>query len=64
MTKKDYELIAEAINEGYELAIKDTDTMTPKSITAEYIVSTLCRNLERENPRFNRDKYWEACGLE
>lgn len=58
MTKKHYEAIAR-IFRGIEL---DTDGFIETHY--ENIVSRLADYFESENPRFDRDKFLSACGVE
>jgi hypothetical protein len=65
MTKKDYVLIAEGLKDG---ASYKRDKLTNKlvlEVTGEY--ENICRSiairLDRENPRFNIDKFLSACGI-
>lgn len=60
MTRKDYELIAGSIapiikgaryDHRYESCLRE-------------LVNTLSDKLERENPRFNRERFWKACALD
>lgn len=61
MSKKDYELIARAIY-GSLLqsgSLEDQDRFIDQHrITARHVANAL----ERSNPRFNREKFIEACG--
>jgi len=61
MTKKDYELIAGVLSE-LRIYLQDA-----KSIGIDPVVR-LCDGfadqLEQANPKFNRSKFLQACGLE
>jgi len=63
MTRKDYELIAKAIYGSLLIQSKSLDWQDlyaeQHRITARHIANAL----ERSNPRFNRDKFMEACGV-
>ena len=62
MTKKDYVLIARAINfTRFELR----QHLSNKEMGAgvDRVVEELVKELQNENPRFNRSKFIEACGL-
>ena len=74
MTRKDYELLASVFAHYYESdkmtaaynAKHDrppSDTDTARATRLECIVETLCNDLQRENPRFNRGTFLKACGL-
>lgn len=55
MTKKDYELIARAIQ---EIKIRPLELRT-----LAFIVRVFSSKLSLENPRFNSDLFAKACGL-
>ena len=63
MTKKDYELVAKAIYgsliQSGSLEWQDRFIEQHK-ITARHVAIAL----ERSNPRFNRDKFMAACGVQ
>ena len=60
MTRKDYVLIAEAMREA-RLWIAD---QTPNAVAAWMIaVKALATALHRDNPRFDRERFYAACGL-
>lgn len=63
MSKKDYELIAKAIYgsliQSCSLEWQDRFIEQHK-ITARHVAIAL----ERSNPRFNRDKFMAACGVQ
>lgn len=54
MTKKDYILIASAINN----ACTSVDKNIKSAIAKEF-----ARVLKEENPQFNREKFYKACGV-
>lgn len=56
MTKKDYELIAREIKDGEMLgnAFETKNTIALK----------LAKALQAENPRFDKEKFLKACGIE
>lgn len=56
MTKKDYELIAQAIKKA-QMGVK-LDNGTIRAI-----VYTLADDLKGKNPKFQRDKFIFSCGL-
>lgn len=66
MTRKDYEMIASVVNplvEGLqELAKVKPESFTHISVVRE-LVNNLATKLETDNPRFDRLKFWKACGL-
>lgn len=53
MTKKDYELIASSVRRMSSLGV---DNMI-------YIADMLAQDLYKANPRFDRNKFFEACGV-
>ena len=61
MTRKDYELLAESIRltrnkaEWQGKAIDET--------TLEAVTTSMAQLLEYENPRFNRELFLKACGV-
>ena len=69
MTRKDYKVIAEAIRqtkEFYEKDIPDNYMVSQILLSASVssrIVECLSNAMMEDNPRFNRDKFREACGL-
>jgi hypothetical protein len=60
MTKKDYELIAGSIKFSRTSGILTTEADEAMQILAD----DLSIQLANENPRFDRDKFLKACGLE
>ena len=64
MTKKDYELIAEAIAYAAELSkvLGGIDAETRDRVTS-LIANKLASGLEMDNPRFNREMFLKACGV-
>lgn len=56
MTRKDYEKIADTLAtlKGYGSTDKKT---------LECVVIELGMTLEQDNPRFNMDKFYKACGF-
>lgn len=57
MTRKDYKLIAKAFNDMSK-AVRLEDTV------ALQIIEMLADDLQADNPRFNRNMFLTACGLE
>ena len=52
MTKKDYELIARAIYKTQSLGDNHL-----------YVVDMIADELQRANPKFNRTRFMQACGI-
>ena len=57
MTKKDFELIASAVN---ELFLGHTNWHR----SLEQVANKLAEKLAEKNPRFNKEKFLLACGVE
>jgi len=64
MTKKDFELIAKAINDGRKLPIEIRETNKPYISHDDLLAEMFADRLMKVNPRFNRDKFLQACGVE
>jgi len=58
MTRKDYELIAEAIKTSRKVI-----TGEAVLVSVEHLANTLATDLEIDNPRFNRARFLSACGV-
>jgi hypothetical protein len=68
MTRKDYKMIAETLKEMYGGLTYNATTFN--SSGADYslsvmreLVNNLSDKLQVDNPRFDRGKFWKACGL-
>jgi hypothetical protein len=59
MTRKDYELIAESIM----TARKVQSDIGEMYVSIAHLVNTLATDLEVQNPRFNRELFLKACGV-
>ncbi|MEI4235330.1 hypothetical protein [Roseovarius sp. D22-M7] len=59
MTRKDYNMIAAALNEVYRRTVSNSDRMT--EITASAMVHTVANKLDAENPNFQRQRFLDAC---
>lgn len=57
MTKKDYELLAEVLNNCYE-AKQECNTAT-----VTLVAEVLADHLQLDNPRFDRNRFLTACGV-
>ena len=55
MTRKDYVLIAEAIKEAHRL--------TSEKAGAGVVAYMLANTLQADNPRFDRARFLDACGV-
>lgn len=60
MTKKDYELIARKLNDIAGMY----DLHTPQNSLLWTVADNLADGFKKQNPRFNRLKFLQACGLE
>ena len=58
MTKKDYELIADAIKTSRKVINGEAVL-----VSVEHLANTLATDLEIQNPRFNREIFLKACGV-
>jgi hypothetical protein len=65
MTKKDYELIASIIKDyiDYSYNVEDTDDFIVHDY-AERIAYKMAETLASKNPRFDKEKFLKACGVE
>ena len=66
MTKKDYELIAKNIKEVFEWINKGTFSSMPVDKDGWHqhqVVRVLGLAFEEDNPKFNYDKFYKACGV-
>lgn len=59
MTRKDYQLIADAITAEVNEWSDRPEAFAAIGHTASRIASAL----RRDNPRFNRERFMDACGL-
>lgn len=60
MTRKDYELIAAAVAEANADMVDHPGRLAGAAQVARY----LARELRGTNPRFDRDRFLRACGVE
>jgi len=58
MTRKDYILIADAIATARK--VEQGDTVL---VSVAHLANTLAKELEIDNPRFNRETFLTACGV-
>ena len=65
MTKKDYELIAQSIwRSGFALNLdKNKVKQEAREKMRSLIVHDLCGSLQNDNPRFDENKFFKACGV-
>jgi hypothetical protein len=59
MTKKDYEMIARILREHVETAHNAGELNKARAIARDFT-----RELAQGNPRFDRRRFLEACGVE
>ena len=64
MTKKEYELIAQALKNSLpmSLLITDESIWQARINTWKCTVKIMANELENNNPRFNRSKFLQTCG--
>lgn len=65
MTRKDYKIIASAIEHevtGYA-SLPSKGTNCDALQVLDCFVSEICERLQADNPRFNLQKFYEATGL-
>lgn len=62
MTRKDFTLIADAIRNASEAAGDYADPAMARNGTYE-AASYIAHALRRDNPRFERARFMEACGF-
>jgi hypothetical protein len=58
MTKKDYQLIADAIK-----SVKEYELTENKAETLAYLIGYLSNQFINDNPKFNKSTFYNACGL-
>ena len=61
MTKKDFELIASCIALFSDKM--SNYSFSSKLFTIKDFTNELCNTLASKNPRFNREKFLQACGM-
>jgi hypothetical protein len=61
MTRKDYERIADAMKRAY-WQTSSRDSLTGQRTYAAY-VQNLAAEFLKDNPRFSKHRFYEACGL-
>lgn len=63
MSKKDYELIAEVIQDAMEM--RDTTmSLHPQTVTIKYIAKRLATALALDNEKFDTSRFLTACGVQ
>lgn len=60
MTKKDFELIASSLKKSFEEAQGNLN----QEVTIEGLIIDLSDTLAGKNPRFNKEKFLKACGVD
>lgn len=65
MTRKDYKLIAEGIREEVMYIEFNEKLLRPdiQMSGIRRVVVSLCASLRNDNPRFDSNKFMQACGL-
>ncbi len=59
MTRKDYVLIAESLSN----LMSDFNNCGDDSVSLSLVVGELADTLQADNPRFDRARFLEACGV-
>ena len=62
MTKKHYEAIAAILEKYRNAPLYEADYSDYR--TAEHIAAELADYFATDNPRFDRARFWQACGIE
>ena len=62
MTKRDFELIAKALNEARYHAIRE-DAPSGGAFWLKAAAAEVALALAFENPRFDRERFLKACGV-
>lgn len=63
MTKKDYVLIASVFNKAMQYTADEPRAMEAVKATVEVVADELADALEQDNPRFDRERFLTACGV-
>jgi hypothetical protein len=63
MTKKDYILIAAALKAALQIDGKD-EYLPAYKVAIRRVADTLCADLARDNPRFDRERFLRAAGVQ
>jgi hypothetical protein len=63
MTRKDYVLIAKAVQEAQIRAFTTDHDYAAFVAGVHAVVQETMRVLAEDNPRFNRERFAQACGL-
>jgi hypothetical protein len=66
MTKKDYEAIAKSLVFSEHMGLdrtKNLDWRVGYNTAINFVANELAVVFEDDNPRFDRDRFLEACGL-
>lgn len=61
MTRKDYEKLARGIKKVVVIARKSNDPNYTQGVS--HAIYAIQDELEADNPRFNRERFLQACGL-
>lgn len=64
MTKKDYVLISKTINHHLATMAMSGEATPLEFQTIGAIACKLAKELEQDNPRFDREKFLTACGVQ
>ena len=61
MTRQDYQIIANAIAREFAAAPLQGPGSDVAKLTLAYLSKSLAREFENHNPRFDADKFYNAC---
>jgi hypothetical protein len=65
MTRKDYIAIAKTIADERPYILRENKLLDREvSATLDSVAMNLAEMLQRDNPRFDRDKFLTACGVQ
>lgn len=64
MTRKDYVAIAKAISDGQFIDLRTNGEVAVSVLTRAKIARQLADAMSRDNPRFDRDRFLAACGVQ
>ncbi len=64
MTRKDYELIAKAFKTCHEICTASPNPPRTKAEVIEELAKHLSLDLNDDNPKFDRNRFLKACGIE
>lgn len=65
MTRKNYEAIARTIRDEFEASLPESDPAFIRggAYVLEETAKSLADYMQRDNPRFNKNRFLKACGF-